>query len=590
MWLICLSRKNKPENMGNNNSVNSNRGMTGDLNSLRAPPLQFHDVHGDNIELLCNKSRARRHESFCKGICFSNRPININERVYVKFVETNTSWSGVLRFGFTSVNPASVRGADLPRYACPDLTNKPGNWAKALGERYTASNILLHFSVNRAGDVNYGVNGEEKGLFFSGVATDQPVWAMLDIYGNTVGVEFSHANAEIEPGHFDTSPAPVVGPDEVFSFNNMSIEDAASRGSGGSGPATLLGVHTPGTPPGLNMPGPSLLQYHAGVSFNPLPFHTLVGRNIRVSSDRRVALRMPEEYCNAYVFTSRPISCGETVVLQVLSIDRSYIGGLGFGLTACDPSTVAAGSLPDDSDLLLDRPEYWVVNKDVCRNPEVGDEISFFLSDSGEVKYARNNQAPVTLMHVDRTLPLWAFFDVYGNIQKVHILGTTTTPVQGRLARSQSMATSRLITGGSSSAHPPPLPPNTLRSNSTPAPCLPSPQEPNLRSFMGDPHQHLQSANPQRQSGAPMHPHPMRLPLQQPMSAPCTPLGVGERDGPDDLTLDCKVCWEQPVNCVLYTCGHMCLCFDCAVKIRSQNGLCPICRQAIVDVIKTYRA
>lgn len=42
---------------------------------------------------------------------------------------------------------------------------------------------------------------------------------------------------------------------------------------------------------------------------------------------------------------------------------------------------------------------------------------------TGEVKYARNNQAPVTLMHVDRTLPLWAFFDVYGNIQKIKLLG-----------------------------------------------------------------------------------------------------------------------------------------------------------------------
>ena len=165
-------------------------------------------------------------------------------------------------------------------------------------------------------------------------------------------------------------------------------------------------------------------------------------------------------------------------------------------------------------------------------------------------------------------------------------------PVQGRLARSQSMATPRLITGGPPSAHPPP---NTLRSNSTPAPCLPSPQEPNLRSFMGDPHQHHQNANPQRHSSNPMHHYPHhhqhqhRLP-QQPTSAPSTPLGVGERGAPDDLALDCKVCWEQSVNCVLYTCGHMCLCFDCAVKIRSQNGLCPICRQVIVDVIKTYRS
>lgn len=67
----------------------------------------------------------------------------------------------------------------------------------------------------------------------------------------------------------------------------------------------------------------------------------------------------------------------------MLSIDRSFFGGLGFGLTACDPSTVDPGSLPDDSDLLLDRLEYWVVNKDICRNPEIGDELSFHLTESG---------------------------------------------------------------------------------------------------------------------------------------------------------------------------------------------------------------
>jgi protein neuralized len=42
--------------------------------------------------------------------------------------------------------------------------------------------------------VYYGVNGEEKGLFFSGVNTSSPLWAMLDIYGNTVSVEFSQPN------------------------------------------------------------------------------------------------------------------------------------------------------------------------------------------------------------------------------------------------------------------------------------------------------------------------------------------------------------------------------------------------------------
>ncbi|CAL1535581.1 unnamed protein product [Lymnaea stagnalis] len=548
-------------------------GVTGDLGSARGDALlQFHDTHGDNIELLNNKTRARRYESFCKGICFSNRPIAICERVYVKFVETNTSWSGVLRFGFTSVNPVTLRGCDLPRYACPDLTNKPGNWAKALGERYTTSNILLHFSVNRAGDVFYGVNGEEKGLFFSGVVTSQPLWAMLDIYGNTVGVEFSHANAEIEPpanaAQFDASPQPSEV--DLFSFSNLSINESQPHSPTPSSP--LPGVH-----------------WHAGITLIPLHLHMLQGKNIRVSSDRTIAVRLREEYCNAFVFTARPIRCGETIVIQVLSIDRSYIGGLGFGLTACDPTKVDPNSLPDDSDLLLDRLEYWVVNKDVCRNPEVGDELSFYLTESGEVKYARNNQAPVTLMHVDRTLPLWAFFDVYGNIQKIKIIGTTTTPIQGRLPRSQSLtnynsnitpANGATFNDFGDAAHsnaglivamppaisvpgPMSLPANMFRSNSVPVSYLSS------------------SAQQEAGDGFPMPHH---------TSLPATPLSPTTNPQVEDGASDCKVCWEQTINCVLYTCGHMCLCYNCATTIRGEKGLCPICRQAIVDVIKIYRS
>ncbi|KAK7011310.1 protein neuralized-like isoform X1 [Biomphalaria glabrata] len=56
-------------------------GFPGDSNSSRGDlPLQFHDTHGENVELLNNKTRARRYESFCKGICFSNRPIAVGEK------------------------------------------------------------------------------------------------------------------------------------------------------------------------------------------------------------------------------------------------------------------------------------------------------------------------------------------------------------------------------------------------------------------------------------------------------------------------------------------------------------------------------
>lgn len=45
------------------------------------PPLTFHQVHGDNISLCNSATIARRHESFCKGITFSARPVRVGEKV-----------------------------------------------------------------------------------------------------------------------------------------------------------------------------------------------------------------------------------------------------------------------------------------------------------------------------------------------------------------------------------------------------------------------------------------------------------------------------------------------------------------------------
>jgi len=56
---------------------------------------------------------------------------------------------------------------------------------------------------------------------------------------------------------------------------------------------------------------------------------------------------------------------------------------------------------------------------------------------------------------------------------------------------------------------------------------------------------------------------------------------------------ECSVCLERPIDCVLYTCGHMCMCYECAVGVHQagvDGGCCPICRQTIKDVIKIYRS
>lgn len=96
--------------------ITGNRG--GGISPNNLPPLLFNNVHGENVTISQNGAVAKRTNSFCKGIAFSDRAVKLNEKVCLKFIELSKSWSGVLRFGFSSHDPSSLRNG-LPRYACP---------------------------------------------------------------------------------------------------------------------------------------------------------------------------------------------------------------------------------------------------------------------------------------------------------------------------------------------------------------------------------------------------------------------------------------------------------------------------------------
>ena len=169
-------------------------------------------MHGDNIRISREGTVAKRYESFCKGITFSARPVRVNERVCVKFLDISNNWSGVIRFGFTCNDPASLRG-NLPKYACPDLTNKPGFWAKALNERYCYRGNVLFYYVTPSGDVHFGINGEEKGVFITDVDARGPLWAVIDVYGNSTAIEFLDSRIymfQAQQQQHQQQPVPVV--------------------------------------------------------------------------------------------------------------------------------------------------------------------------------------------------------------------------------------------------------------------------------------------------------------------------------------------------------------------------------------------
>ncbi|XP_067944022.1 uncharacterized protein [Watersipora subatra] len=51
----------------------------------------------------------------------------------------------------------------------------------------------------------------------------------------------------------------------------------------------------------------------------------------------------------------------------------------------------------------------------------------------------------------------------------------------------------------------------------------------------------------------------------------------------------CIVCIEDDADAVLYRCGHICICYSCALRMRSANGNCPVCRAPISDILRAYR-
>ncbi|KXS21813.1 hypothetical protein M427DRAFT_151085 [Gonapodya prolifera JEL478] len=66
--------------------------------------------------------------------------------------------------------------------------------------------------------------------------------------------------------------------------------------------------------------------------------------------------------------------------------------------------------------------------------------------------------------------------------------------------------------------------------------------------------------------------------------------GAKTASGPHQLTPDiCVVCMDNPKDTVLVPCGHLAMCYDCAEHLRTTVGVCAVCRQEIMMVVRTYR-
>lgn len=92
--------------------------------------MQFHPIHGTNVQLDHSGTQATRVESFANGVCFSRYPLKPGEIFLIEIEEKELGWCGHLRIGLTARDPRSLEA--VPEYSIPNLTDLGDSWIFAI--------------------------------------------------------------------------------------------------------------------------------------------------------------------------------------------------------------------------------------------------------------------------------------------------------------------------------------------------------------------------------------------------------------------------------------------------------------------------
>ncbi|XP_058292030.1 E3 ubiquitin-protein ligase NEURL1 isoform X1 [Hylobates moloch] len=393
---------------------------------LPATPLLFHPhTKGSQILMDLSHKAVKRQASFCNAITFSNRPVLIYEQVRLKITKKQCCWSGALRLGFTSKDPSRIHPDSLPKYACPDLVSQSGFWAKALPEEFANEGNIIAFWVDKKGRVFHRINDSAVMLFFSGVRTADPLWALVDVYGLTRGVQLLDSELVLpdclRPRSFTALRRPSLRREADDARLSVSLCDLNVPGADGDEAAPAAGCPIPQN--SLNSQHSRALPAQLD---GDLRFHALrAGAHVRILDEQTVARVEHGRDERALVFTSRPVRVAETIFVKVTRSGGARPGALSFGVTTCDPGTLRPADLPFSPEALVDRKEFWAV----CRVPgplHSGDILGLVVNADGELHLSHNGAAAGMQLCVDASQPLWMLFGLHGTITQIRILDTGT--------------------------------------------------------------------------------------------------------------------------------------------------------------------
>lgn len=151
--------------------------------------IGFHEVHHDpNIVFMHNSTIAwKKDDAGFHGICFTNRSIDIGEKIYIRIAEKYANYLSSVEIALTNTNPVNITAPLLQLQMSDGETN-----TKQFIKYSAAVNDVICISVNYDATTSCYINDTlrfTKKLTY--VSINDPVWLVFDLCGNTRAIEIS---------------------------------------------------------------------------------------------------------------------------------------------------------------------------------------------------------------------------------------------------------------------------------------------------------------------------------------------------------------------------------------------------------------
>lgn len=144
--------------------------------------IGFHGVHHPNIILMHNKTIARKKDGeIYNGICFTNRSIEIGEKIYIRIAEKYERWYCSMNFALTNTDPVNIT----------EIDESNGKKTKLLPYSAAVNDVIcvsVDYDATISCNINENTTFTEKLTY---VSVNDPMWLVFDLRGNTRAIEIS---------------------------------------------------------------------------------------------------------------------------------------------------------------------------------------------------------------------------------------------------------------------------------------------------------------------------------------------------------------------------------------------------------------